>query len=85
MNPYSVEWLPEVLDDLADIWMRAADRHAVTVAQATIDRLLAQSPETMGHLLAEDLWRINVPPLWVTYTIDDVAHRIQVDSVWSNS
>lgn len=37
MTPFWVEWPPDVLSDLADIWLQAPDRQAVTDAQARID------------------------------------------------
>ena len=38
MNPFSVEWLSDILQTLADIWLQAPDRQAVTAAQARADQ-----------------------------------------------
>ena len=40
MSLFSVEWPPDILSDLADIWLQAPDRQAVTDAESEIDRLL---------------------------------------------
>ena len=32
MNPFAVEWSEDALDGLADAWLNAADRNAVTQA-----------------------------------------------------
>jgi plasmid stabilization system protein ParE len=78
MNPYTVEWLPQAEDELADIWLRAADRAAVTTAQAQVDRLLARDPQGNGRYLSEGLYQIDYSPLVVSYTIDDSGRRVEV-------
>lgn len=44
MTRFDVDWLPDALDDLADIWLQASDRDAVNFAAAMIDARLAASP-----------------------------------------
>jgi len=41
---YSVDWTPDALATLTTIWMQAADRWAVTAAEAKINRLLTADP-----------------------------------------
>jgi mRNA-degrading endonuclease RelE of RelBE toxin-antitoxin system len=73
--------LPDVLGDLADIWLIAPDRQAVTDAQARIDELLSQDPVRHGQHLSEGLYRLRVPPLTITYTVDPDRREVEVTSV----
>jgi mRNA-degrading endonuclease RelE of RelBE toxin-antitoxin system len=81
VNPYTVVWADEATAELARIWLQAADRRAVTAAEASINRQLTRDPYQNGSLLSEDLYRLAVTPLVVTYTIDDAARRVEVSSV----
>jgi hypothetical protein len=78
MNPFAVEWEPDVEDELARLWLRAPDPAAVTRAQARIDELLERNPAGNGQLLSEGLYRIEVPPLLVNYTIDHAGRSVSV-------
>ncbi len=78
MNGYTVEWLAVALNELATLWLQAADRRAVTAAQNEADRLLAQDPHGNGRYLSEGLYHIAVRPLVVSYTIDPARRVVQV-------
>lgn len=82
MTSYSVEWTPEADDLLADIWINAPDRQAVTRAQATIDRLLSHSPKTAGSHISEGLYHLHVVPLRVAYSIDEDQKIVEVSWAW---
>jgi hypothetical protein len=81
MTPFSVDWPPDILSDLTDIWLQAPDRQAVTDAQARIDRLLGRNP--LGHVrpLSEGLYRLDVYPLVVTYAVDPDRYSVRIESV----
>lgn len=81
MSPFQVDWLPDVLGDLANIWRRATDGKAVTQAQAEIDRRLSQDPLGHGWHLAEGLYQLRVSPLQVTYTVNYPRRFVEVTSV----
>ncbi len=81
MNPWTVEWDPSAEQELARLWMLAADPQAVTDAQARIDRLLARNPIGNGQHLAEGLYRLCVPPLTVYYRIDPDSRLVYVDEI----
>jgi hypothetical protein len=83
VSPFAVEWPPDILSDLADIWLRAPDRQAVTDAQARIDQFLGRDPLGLGDLLSEDLYRLELPPLIVTYTVDSDQGKVTIESVRS--
>jgi hypothetical protein len=77
---YTVEWSRAAENELARIWLRAADRAAVNAAQAHADRLLARDPSGHGRHVGEGLYQIDCPPLAISYTIDD--QRRYVDVTW---
>jgi len=81
MSPFQVDWVPDVLGDLANIWRRATDRKAVTQAQAEIDRLLSRDPLRYGQHLAEGLYQLRVTPLQVTFTINYPLRHVEVTSI----
>jgi plasmid stabilization system protein ParE len=46
---FTVNWTEAALQQLAAIWLAAADRNAVTVASEEIDRELRVDPDTLGR------------------------------------
>lgn len=78
MMPFTVEWDKDAEDELTRIYMQASDPMAVTRAQARADKLLAANPVGNGRLLSEGLYRIDVWPLVVNYTIDPARRHVQV-------
>src|SRR5262249_52875678 len=81
MSGYTVEWLEEAENDLADAWLRAADRQAGADAQAPIDRLPNKDPGGDGEEVREGLWKIAVPPLTAYYEIDSARQHVSVSNV----
>ncbi len=78
MSNFTVDWEPAAEIDLARLWLNAPDPLAVTRAQAEIDRLLERDPVGNGRHLSEGLYRLHVPPLAVTYTIDTEQKLVKV-------
>ncbi|HJT31645.1 MAG TPA: type II toxin-antitoxin system RelE/ParE family toxin [Pirellulales bacterium] len=78
MIRFHVDWLPDAIDDLAEIWMRAANRASVNFASAMIDQRLAESPSEWGKEVREELYEFNAPPLRVLFTIDDANHVVEI-------
>ena len=85
MNPFAVEWEPTALNGLANVWMLAPDRQAVTAASSTADLLLAREPIGNGALIQTGLYRLRIPPLGVIYSVDEVQQVVRVWSVWQIS
>jgi hypothetical protein len=75
---WTVQWDPAAEDELARIWLRAADRGAVSAAQARADQLLSRDPLTNGRHLSEGLYQIDVPPLAISYTVDQARQLVVV-------
>ncbi len=46
---FTVTWHPSAEEELAAIWLQAADREAVTQAAHVIDQLLSSDPLTQGE------------------------------------
>jgi hypothetical protein len=85
MNPFRVEWDPAAEDELARVWLRSNDPQAITAAQARADQLLARDPFKYGRHLSEGLYCIDVPPLVLSYTIDQAKSLVEVTWVRSSS
>jgi len=81
MAAYTVVWLREAEDQLAEIWLDAQNRQAVTSAQARIDAALASEPARKGMELSEGLRRLIDPPLKAYFEVDEGSHRVQVTAV----
>jgi hypothetical protein len=81
VNPFTVTWQPQTLQDLAQIWLDASNRQQVTQATAEIDRRLARDPLGEGQHLHEGLYRIIEGPLTVFYSVDENARLVRVTDV----
>ncbi|HEY7309722.1 MAG TPA: hypothetical protein VH643_10225 [Gemmataceae bacterium] len=65
---YTVTWLPDAEDKLADLWTQASDRQAVADAANRIERELLRDADRKGQ--EDDGQRILVDrPLAVTFTV----------------
>lgn len=75
---FTVVWTRAALGQLADAWTRAADRAAVTLAAAEIDRILLADPEQKGVAFYGDRLLV-VPPLQAVFTVhaDDMLVRVE--------
>jgi len=78
---YHVRWEQETEAQLTRIWLTSHPRAAVTKAQADADRLLAQDPYRHSRFVSEGLYRLDIPPLAIDFTIDDAARTVTVESV----
>src|SRR5262249_37126982 len=82
MSPFTVRYAQRALDQLAELWLEAgAEREAVTAAANEIDNLLASAPAGHGTPEHEGLWRLDVPPLRVLYTIEEHQKTVGVELV----
>ena len=78
---YSVAWTPAARATLATIWIGAADRQAVTIAQARMDRLLAVDPLKNGTPLSEGLYAIEIHPLRALFEVDATGKFVSIVSL----
>jgi mRNA-degrading endonuclease RelE of RelBE toxin-antitoxin system len=82
MKRYKVVWRKRALNDLADIWLRAEDRQALTEAVDRVESKLAERPREWGDELCEGLFRIVAGPVRVLFTIEEPAKTVRVVRVW---
>ena len=81
---YTLIWKPSVEQRLAEIWLEAADRRAVTGAADRIDRQLRTRPLAVGE--SRDMQRriLIDDPLVVVYKVleaDCMVHVVGVKTV----
>jgi hypothetical protein len=55
MTHYTVTWHEDALNELAQIWMKAADRAQVTNATWAIDAILRSDANSKGSRIAPDV------------------------------
>jgi len=79
---YTVQWRRTAEAALADIWLCATDRQAVTRATHEVDRELAMSPETKGLDFYGDRLLL-IAPLHVVFRVEPDDRRVTVLNVWS--
>jgi hypothetical protein len=78
---FTVTWHPSAEQELATIWIAAADRQDVTEAAKRIDDVLASEPLLKGEEFYGD--RILVePPLAVTYSVQAPDRIVRILQVW---
>ena len=78
---FAVTWHPSAEQELAEIWLQATDRQAVTQAANSIDRQLAHDPQACGEEFYGDRIFVELP-LAVTYTVNLQDQRVQILQVW---
>jgi hypothetical protein len=81
MSLYTVDWTSVAEDQLADIWVQAPDRRAVTAAEATVQNILSRDPLGHGTDVSEDLRKLTVPPLTVYYDVMQTQRVVEVQTV----
>ncbi len=81
MKRFRVTWHPEARRELAQIWLAATDRAAVSNAANRIDVLLGHDPENTGDDFYGDRILVDLP-LAVTFTVSPEDRWVQVLQVW---
>jgi plasmid stabilization system protein ParE len=79
---YTVAWTPTAQDDLAAVWLAAADRNAVTDASDEVDRLLKNDPEMQGMPSFDTVRTLVVPPLGVEFEVVEDDRIVYVLTAW---
>ncbi len=75
---YTVVWVPSAQGQLAEVWMAARDREAVTVAADRLDRALADAPNGVGES-RPDGYRILIElPLVAYYQVIEGDRMVRV-------
>lgn len=79
---YTVVWEPVAQNDLADIWVNAPDRAAVSAASNTIDAILRIDPYSNSESRSGATRVLFVPPLAVAFDVSEPDRLVTVWSVW---
>jgi hypothetical protein len=79
---WEVIWMPPALQSLADLWLAAGNRNAVTAASFAIDRLLELSPDTLGVVRFDTVREYAHPPLAVEFEVIAADRRVLVLDCW---
>lgn len=79
---YSVIWLPDAEQELADLWLNSTDRGALTNAAAVLDQLLERDPANEGESRPNDRRILFAPPLAAIYRLYPSERRVDVLHVW---
>ena len=66
---FTVVWKPDAEDQLAQIWLDAEHRDAVSAAANHIERALRTTPLTLGESRNEQTRVVVVPPLAVHFEV----------------
>jgi hypothetical protein len=80
---YSVIWLVDAEDELAAIWLDAADRDAITRAVFDLDRDLSTNPLDAGESRGRESERIVFfAPLAAIALVNEQDRTVSVEQVW---
>ena len=82
---YTVVWLKAAQDHLADTWVAAPDKAAVTSAANLIDAILKHSPFAYSRPRSGGDRVIYVSPLGVAFTVSTADRMVTVWEVWRTS
>ena len=80
---YTVTWAPTAERALAEIWLRASDRTAVTEASNRIDQALKHDPETKGESRGRNDRILLESPLGVDFEVNALDLKVTVLTVWT--
>jgi len=78
MIRYTVVWHGSAQDELAELWISARDRNAVTAAAHVIDVELSQDAVAKGVEVTEGLRAFFAPPLRILFTVDEGNRVVEV-------
>ncbi len=84
MTRYTVVWVRSAQNELAELWLNAPDRNAVTTAANAIDRVLGEEAPAQGNELSEGLRSLWAPPLKAIFTVrndDRIAEVLRVRNI----
>lgn len=79
---YSVVWLPDAEQELADLWLNSSDRGAITKAAAVLDQLLERDPAQEGESRPNGRRILFAAPLAAIYRVHSDKEQVDVLHVW---
>jgi hypothetical protein len=79
---FTVHWTEAAVQMLAAIWLAAADRNAITIANDEIDETLREDADTVGRLLFDTVREYERPPVGVQFEVVETDRIVYVLSCW---
>ena len=79
---HTVVWLQSAEQELAELWLDAADRDAITNAASLIDQLLGANPENEGESRPAGRRILFVAPLGAVFRTLPNDRLVIVTRVW---
>ncbi|MBI1830134.1 MAG: hypothetical protein HYR84_01630 [Planctomycetes bacterium] len=79
---WTVVWLPDASDLLAEIWLKGPDRTAIQAAADQIDWQLKRDPHDAGEERADNDRIVIEPPLAVLCVVSKEDMLVSVYNVW---
>jgi hypothetical protein len=80
---YQVIWQSVAEEELAGVWLAAADRDAVAAAAEWLDARLARSPLTLGESRDSSVHRIAIQePIGIEFEVVEDDKRVIVQGVF---
>lgn len=80
---YTVVWVPSSEEELAEEWLIAPDRNAVTAASHALDRDLGRDPHGRGIPSPGGGYMAAELPLCIEYEVVEADKLVRVLHVWS--
>jgi hypothetical protein len=81
---YTLEWTPLAINQLAAVWLAAADRLAITQAAHRLELALSRHPFAIGIARTSSVNRTATDyPLGIDYEIIEDDKLVRVLRVWS--
>ena len=78
MNPYQVIWYSAVWKKLQNLRDMAAQPAVIDAARTDIEQALGSDPHRYGIPLSEGLWKYELGPLRVFYSIESPRQRVLI-------
>jgi hypothetical protein len=75
---WTVVWLQNVEQELAEAWLNSNNRSAVSQAANQIDSIIRTSPETSGDPYRISQRVLQIGPLAVTYFVDEPNRIVSI-------
>ncbi len=77
---YQIEWSDDSIDGLAMLALHYQSRWTeINSAVDLVEYYLQRQPMAYGRVVSEGLWRMDVEPIGITFTIDD--QDITIESI----
>lgn len=81
---FTVVWKPQAERNLADLWIQAADRAALTQGVDSLELRLRANPGQVGESRVDFKSRISLePPLGIAFRIHEQDRIVEVLRVWA--